>query len=289
MVRLAGFEPALQPWQVDKDSVLADFKQICKIDIGVKEVTANAHISRIRRFLEFCEKANLEVDEPSSIRAFLSPFRDGNQNTYADMVKSIRVFFREYLKSDIAKSFKVPQPNQGYVKVPSKEELGRFYDALPNLKSKALFLFYASSGRRRNEILNLDIKDVDFEKRMLSPVDGESKTKHTWFSFFNDEALEAYRKYENEDGEKLNGKLFRRTSHLNQIFKETSEKTGIKIGPQLLREWFCNEMGKLGLADRYVDAFCGRVPRSVLARHYTDFSPERLKEIYDKAGLKVLS
>jgi len=40
--------------------------------------------------------------------------------------------------------------------------------------------------------------------------------------------------------------------------------------------------------DRYVDAFCGRVPRSVLARHYTDFSPERLKRVYDKAGLKVL-
>jgi len=40
---------------------------------------------------------------------------------------------------------------------------------------------------------------------------------------------------------------------------------------------------------RYVDAFCGRVPRSVLARHYTDFSPEKLKEIYEKAKLKVLS
>jgi hypothetical protein len=36
------------------------------------------------------------------------------------------------------------------------------------------------------------------------------------------------------------------------------------------------------------DAFCGRVPRSVLARHYTDFSPERLKRIYDGAGLRVL-
>jgi hypothetical protein len=32
-----------------------------------------------------------------------------------------------------------------------------------------------------------------------------------------------------------------------------------------------------------------RVPRSVLARHYTDFSPERLKRIYDGAGLRVLS
>jgi len=48
-------------------------------------------------------------------------------------------------------------------------------------------------------------------------------------------------------------------------------------------------MGKLGVPDRYVDALWGRVPRSVLARHYTDFSPERLKEIYDKAGLKALS
>ena len=29
------------------------------------------------------------------------------------------------------------------------------------------------------------------------------------------------------------------------------------------------------------------VPRSVLARHYTDSSPERLKRIYDGAGLRV--
>jgi len=47
-------------------------------------------------------------------------------------------------------------------------------------------------------------------------------------------------------------------------------------------------MEKLDVQDRYVDAVCGRVPRSALARHYTDFSPEKLKEIYDKANLKVL-
>jgi len=33
-------------------------------------------------------------------------------------------------------------------------------------------------------------------------------------------------------------------------------------------------MGRLGVPDRYVDAFCGRVPRSVLARRYIDFSSE---------------
>ena len=30
------------------------------------------------------------------------------------------------------------------------------------------------------------------------------------------------------------------------------------------------------------DAFCDRTPKSVLARHYTDNNPERLKEIYEK-------
>ena len=48
------------------------------------------------------------------------------------------------------------------------------------------------------------------------------------------------------------------------------------------------EMGRLSVPNRYVDTFCGRVLRSILARHYTDFSPKKLKEIYDKAGLKVL-
>jgi intergrase/recombinase len=73
------------------------------------------------------------------------------------------------------------------------------------------------------------------------------------------------------------------------LFIETSEKIGIKITPQVLREWFACEMGRLGVPDRYVDAFCGRVPRTVLARHYTEFGPERLKEIYDRANLRVLS
>jgi len=53
--------------------------------------------------------------------------------------------------------------------------------------------------------------------------------------------------------------------------------------------WFTAETARLGLPDRYVDAFCGRVPGSVLAKHYTDYSPRVLKEIYDKAGLRVLS
>jgi len=60
------------------------------------------------------------------------------------------------------------------------------------------------------------------------------------------------------------------------------------ITPQVLREWFTTEMARLKVPDRYVDAFCGRIPRSVLARHYTDYSPNVPKEIYDSVNLQVL-
>jgi intergrase/recombinase len=80
-----------------------------------------------------------------------------------------------------------------------------------------------------------------------------------------------------------------KTDQKHQLFVKTRKKTGIKISPQVLREWFACEMGRLSVPDRFVDAFCGRVPKSVLARHYTDFSPEKLKEIYDKANLEILT
>ncbi len=48
-------------------------------------------------------------------------------------------------------------------------------------------------------------------------------------------------------------------------------------------------MGKRGVADRYIDAFCGRVPRSIVGRNYTDYSPEILKEIYENANLTIVS
>ena len=73
-----------------------------------------------------------------------------------------------------------------------------------------------------------------------------------------------------------------------ELWKAAREKTGIDITPQKLRQWFCSEMLRLGVSETYVDAFCGRVPKSVLARHYTDFSPQKL-EISEKANIEVLA
>ena len=73
-----------------------------------------------------------------------------------------------------------------------------------------------------------------------------------------------------------------------KIWKTAKKKSGLHITSQKLREWFRCEMGNLGVSDRYIDAFCGRTPKSVLAKNYTDYNPERLRLIYEEANLKVL-
>jgi len=69
------------------------------------------------------------------------------------------------------------------------------------------------------------------------------------------------------------------------IWRKASEKAGVKIGPQILRKWHSTELGELGVPDRYVDIFQGRAPKSVIAEFYTGKELDRLKRIYEKAGL----
>ena len=54
------------------------------------------------------------------------------------------------------------------------------------------------------------------------------------------------------------------------------------------KQWFCSKTLRLCVSETYVDAFFERVPKSVLAKHYADFSPEELGEIYENAHFEVL-
>ena len=74
-----------------------------------------------------------------------------------------------------------------------------------------------------------------------------------------------------------------------ELWKSARAKTGLNITPQKLRQWFSSEMLHLGVSETYIDAFCGRVPKTVLARHYTDFSPEKLNKIYRRAKLQIFN
>jgi integrase len=151
-------------------------------------------------------------------------------------------------------------------------------------------MLYATAGLRRDEILSLRPEDIDFDKRMITPNNHEGETKKSWVSFYNEEAETILKEYLAKRKPLRSARLFpMQRDEVVELWKSAREKTGIDITPQKLRQWFCSEMLRLGVSETYVDAFCGRVPKSVLARPYTDFSLEKLKDIYEKATLRILA
>jgi len=251
------------------------FARFCVSCLGLTKRTIESHKNAYRYVSKFVvpEKADFQ-----QLQEIVSKRKEEGKKV-ANLVKFIRVFYGKYLGYGWAKTFKIPKDNSFKPKIiPSRYQLQVFYNCLPNEKAKTLFLMLASSGLRVSELL---LSQIDLKNRIIIPKEHEGKTKHSYISFFNEEAKQQYVR----SGDW--GKITRRT--LEKWFDMASKKSEIKITPQMLREWFCSEMLRLGVPEVYVDAFCGRVPRTILARHYTDYSPEKLKEIYDKANLKVLS
>ena len=275
--------------QGDLEGLLLAFFDFCRVDLSLAEATAKGYRRKMRQFFRAVNKT-AEIVTAGDVRNYLKPLADGNANSYGNALKPLKAFFREIMKMpEAVESFKFRKIALAPVIIPSKEQLHKFFETLRTPIARALFLMYASSGLRKMELLSLKREDIDWENRMIVPKNHNGETKKSWVAFFNQEAELALKQYlatRKDDGPKL----FRISPHnFIDVWKYASRESGVKVTPQVLREWFCDEMGRLNVPDRYVDAFCGRVPNSVLAKRYSDFAPEKLEEIYENAKLKILN
>ena len=280
-----GFEPSTHGLR-GLEELLSAFKRFLEVDLQLAPKTVYYHVFYVKDFLDsgFTPEASRE-----EVRLYLAEHKDENPYTYANRVKALRRFFRDFLgRGEVVETFKLPRPPLNIPWVPTREQLREFYEAIDNQAGRIYFLLYAVSGLRRGEALSLRPSDVDEELRMLMPRKRRWGTKNVGVTFYNEEVEELLQDF------KPRGFYHRRWIPIacldfKRVWRRGREKTGLRITPKVLRVWFCCEMARLGVPDRYVDAFCGRVPRSILARHYSDFSPLNLKRIYDSAGIKVLS
>lgn len=248
------------------------------------------HLYNIESLSRFLDKPIIRASK-KDLRKFLKKYKeDYSKSCFANKIKTLRAFYGRFLQSDLANSFKIPQPQTNDNHVPDKEDLQKFYkhiDGRAEEKYRALFLIKATSGLRTGELANLTMENVTLEKNMIEP-NHNSSTKRSYISFYNSEAKKALKRFlpVRKEGDE---RLFQvGNSRIQRKFRKVSKKSGIKITPKMLRKWFTKQMQKAKVAGEYIDAFCGRLPKTIRAQHYTDFSSGRLKEVYEKADLRVL-
>jgi integrase/recombinase XerD len=273
----------------DQIELLERFRDFQLVDLRRSKRTAYEKVWFIKKLLKAVKKNPAEISR-EDLRSYLRTLEGYSAATYKNALMALKVFFRDYLEMpELVASFKFPHQVFKPKQIVSTEQVKQFCEALETPKEKALFMLYATTGLRREEILSLTLEDIDFDKRMITPNNHLGETKKSWCSFYNEEAETALNEYLATKNHSRSKRLFPMQRNENvQLWKVAQDKTGINITPQKLRQWFCSEMLRLGVSETYVDAFCGRVPKSVLARHYTDFSPEKLKNIYEKASSPYL-
>lgn len=265
----------------------AQFYDYCSVDERLEPRVCKDYKNQALRFLRFSEG---EVSRESA-RAYLQSYIGKAPKTYNNELTGLRAFVGRFLKRpEFVEGFKKAHVSQNYdVELPTKTQLKMGFEGLTDDRERAIYLFYASSGLRHTEGLKLNRhEDIDYELRSVKSRHS-TRTKKAGVSFYNEECelyLKRYLDARKDDSERLFCIGFR---EFVRIWRKASESAGVKIGPQILRKWHSTELGELGVPDRYVDVFQGRAPQKVIGKFYTGRDFERLKRIYDKAGLRVLA
>jgi len=286
----AGFEPATSSLIVEKKRLkrdLEDFKLFCLAKLNLSEQTAKHYVRRVRAFLE---KVNGKVSE-RDVQLYILEAKEKYVPDYvSNIISAFKAYFRDYKGLRWMDGYKHPS---GPLKIKEEiepEKVRRFIEAIDDIGVKCFALFLATSGLRKSEVWNLRKSDVIRELRAIIPNSHSGKTKRSGISFYNEEAEKALLEFEksmNPWQSKSDKLIPISRMRLYYAWKRAQEKSGIHLRPKDLRDFFSQEMGKALIPDRFIDIFQGRAPKNILAKHYTPQGIKMLREIYDKANLKV--
>jgi len=255
------------------------FLEFSSTDLDLSRSTAMSYFYSVRKFLNVARRFDIP-----SMRAYLAQVE--NPYTFNDYLKAFLAFSRFLGLPEPAFRFK--RVDAPIIVAPKDSEVREFYSALDVDYERLAYLGYAATGLRRRELLDLPLAQINTEMRMITPQH-RGKTKRSFITFYNAEFEGLLSEWLKRPRVRHSDRLFPISGSAKScIFMIAHKKTGLYITPQSLRVWFVKKMGEAQVPDRFIDAFTGHIPRSVLARHYTDYSMETLKAIYDKAGLMAL-
>jgi integrase/recombinase XerD len=182
-------------------------------------------------------------------------------------MNALKFYYEQVLKKE--KFFwEIPRPKKPnqLPKVLSENEIGRMFNAISNIKHKAILFTAYSAGLRVSEVINLKIKDVDSGRmQLLIEKSKGKKDRYVGLSILLLDVLRAYlqackpmpKKYVFENPLKAGEQYSTRSAQ--QIFQDAKEKARINkdVGIHSLRHSFATHLLEKGIDIRYIKDLLG--------------------------------
>jgi len=147
---------------INWDQNIERFNGFCQLNLQLAKNTCSKYAGDLKRFFKFI-KGRGSSDCNDLVREFLKSVPNNGNS-----LRSLKAYFKFINREDVVKSYKFPRW-QRRIKFVSKVDVQVFYYALRDVREKALFLFYATTGLRKNEVLSLRKEDVNRRLRMVIP------------------------------------------------------------------------------------------------------------------------
>lgn len=286
--------------------MLKEIEKFLKYLEAEKEVsyhTLRSYINDLRLFRESLQGKDPRDITYLDVRRFIATLRmrGDSKRTIARRISCIRSFFKFLLREGLIRknptlaiaTIKLDKPLPKFL---GYQETLKLLDApqdedFLSLRDKAILETIYSTGMRVSELVNLNVKDVDFISGVVR-VYGKGRKER--LLPIGDPALRAIRRYlDKRDALGLGGKtpLFlnkygRRISERSvlRIIKKYRLKASIPIdiSPHTLRHTFATHLLERGADLRSVQELLGHASLST-TQVYTHLTAERLKKIYEKS------
>ncbi|MCF7925878.1 MAG: tyrosine recombinase XerC [Candidatus Izimaplasma sp.] len=291
------------------DAIFEAFRAFLSVEKNYSNHTVTAYIDDINGFIQFLEREELGTlitTTDRTARFYLTTMHDRYQpKTIARKISSLRTLY-EYLIENAQVTHNpfiqldLPKKNKRLPKFIYPKEMEALLDHidtsdLMGLRDKCLLEFLYGTGTRVSECVGLNLKDIDYDKRLILVTGKGSKDRYIPL---HNNLVKIMRDYQlhtrqmllrkNKSGTKaffLNYKGSRLTTRgirylLDRVMQQS--ETSLNLSPHTLRHTFATHLLNNGADLRSVQELLGHEHLSS-TQIYTKVTKEKLKQSYMQA------
>ena len=266
-----------------KDEFIEKIKIELKISKNSKYTIRNYLRANIE-LLDFCKKSPEEITNEDIKKILAEKISERESSSVILFLAAIRYAYLSILNKDPTAGIKRPKKENRIALVLTKGEIKKFMESFQNKKSKLMVSFIYSCGFRVSEIINLKVRDLDFNEKIgyVRQAKGKKDRLFNIPSFLLEELKKQYEKQKQKNQEYLfsgpKGKLSDR--NIQKIVRIAAKRAGIEkpVHTHTLRHSFATHLLEDGVDIRKIQLLLGHSDLST-TQIYSHVSTEELKKI----------
>lgn len=240
--------------------------------------TLKGYTFSVKKFLGFCEDRG--INEVEFKKYILNKLDKQNPSTVTKDLFAIKFFFENVLGQNV--DIPVPKRNKTLPSILSLSELKKIIKIAMNPKHKLIIKLLYGTGLRVSEIVNLKVKDIDFDEKLVKVKLGKGKKDR--FVKLPDSISDEIKMFCNIGNSAYvfpsnrGGKLT--VKSIQKIVSNSAKKAGIekRVYPHLLRHSFATHLLEQGTDLRVIQKLLGHSSVKT-TQIYTQISQASIRQV----------